>query len=343
MDTIRFIDSRYKELFKIPDGGKIKINRIDGTSVEAKCKRIDDYHFYLNTHPESGYKPGYDTCLHICQFAEMMERNGSTYEPLTPLYELETVHADEAGLVYSDDKEQRGNIGYLRGDFDKDGMNFYCQWFDGSKELKTNEFREELDEVINYFRENNKNPILKDRNSMRTVCRKQDNLTVNEGRSHIFKTVTDKHTYYFKCTPHVGEYDFYVYCYENKQLQRYKDILYVEQNYDRIGADKFFKTANGFTELYYNPDSNAGGQIVQINFDEHIIKEAAKYKKPEDFFAHIEGAGRGYLIDVGTPEFRATFDDFKNIKGDFEGAVKKTMHGLMKAAGIKPPSKDIER
>lgn len=46
---------------------------------------------------------------------------------------------------------------------------------------------------------------------------------------------------------------------------------------------------------------------------------------------------------MGTPEFRATFDDFKNIKGDFEGAVKKTMHGLMKAAGIKPPSKDIER
>ena len=53
-------------------------------------------------------------------------------------------------------KRNAGNIGYLRGDFDKDGMNFYCQWFDGSKELKTNEFREELDEVINYFRENNK-------------------------------------------------------------------------------------------------------------------------------------------------------------------------------------------
>ena len=57
----------------------------------------------------------------------------------------------------------------------------------------------------------------------------------------------------------------------------------------------------------------------------------------------LRGAAEDTLLMWGTPEFRATFDDFKNIKGDFEGAVKKTMHGLMKAAGIKPPSKDIER
>lgn len=329
---IRFIDSSYKELFRIPDGGRVKITADNGHSFEATCKYIDDYHFYLD-----------NSCLHICQFAEIMEHNGSKCEPITPLYELETVTEDELSLAYSDDKAERGNIGYLRGDFDRGGNNFYSNWFENNRELKSNDFTKELNKVIDYFRETTINPVLKDRSSMQKVCREYDNLTVNNGRSHIFKTITPKHTYYIRCTPHRGEYDFYVYCYENTHLQRYTDIRYVEQNYECTTADKFYKTENGFTEMYYNPDATAGGQVVQVDFDVDIIKDAAKYKKPSDFFDHIGSVGRQYLIDAGTPEFKAAFDNFKNTKADFEGDTKKTMHSLMKAAGIKPPNKDMER
>ena len=40
---IRFIDSRYKELFRIPDGGTIQVDYPD-RHYAAKCCYIDDYH-----------------------------------------------------------------------------------------------------------------------------------------------------------------------------------------------------------------------------------------------------------------------------------------------------------
>lgn len=64
---IRFIDSRYKDLFHIPDGGYVQINYPDETVVKP-CKFIDEYHTQV----------GYNV-FHICQFAEIMERNGANY------------------------------------------------------------------------------------------------------------------------------------------------------------------------------------------------------------------------------------------------------------------------
>lgn len=64
---IRFIDSHYHDLFRIPDGSCIQIHYPDETVVKP-CKFIDEYHTQI----------GYNV-FHICQFAEIMERNGATY------------------------------------------------------------------------------------------------------------------------------------------------------------------------------------------------------------------------------------------------------------------------
>jgi hypothetical protein len=66
---IRFIDSHYKDLFRIPDGGCIQIHYPDETVVKP-CTFIDEYHTQI----------GYNV-FHICQFAEIMERNGASYMP----------------------------------------------------------------------------------------------------------------------------------------------------------------------------------------------------------------------------------------------------------------------
>lgn len=71
---IRFITSNYKELFRIPDGDKIRITYADGEKADRTCRYIDDYHVEIGS--------GWNSLLHICQFAEMMERNGSTVIPL---------------------------------------------------------------------------------------------------------------------------------------------------------------------------------------------------------------------------------------------------------------------
>ena len=70
---IRFINSRYDELFRIEDGEKITITHADGEKQERACRYIDEYHTEIGS-----------SLYHICQFAELMERNGSVYAPAEP-------------------------------------------------------------------------------------------------------------------------------------------------------------------------------------------------------------------------------------------------------------------
>ena len=70
---IRFIDPSYNELFRIPDGGKVKIAYPDGKAVTRAVRYIDDYHAEIG-----------NGLYHICEFAESMESGGCTVEPVTP-------------------------------------------------------------------------------------------------------------------------------------------------------------------------------------------------------------------------------------------------------------------
>lgn len=75
---IRFIDSSYNELFRIPDGGKIRITYPDGDRREESCRYIDPYHVEVGS--------GSMNLFHICEFAERMEECGARIEPLdTPV------------------------------------------------------------------------------------------------------------------------------------------------------------------------------------------------------------------------------------------------------------------
>ena len=68
---IRLINDSYDDIYRIPDGGVIQVDYSDGSSYTARLERLDDYHFNLG-----GFVP-----YHICQFAEIMERNGSSVYP----------------------------------------------------------------------------------------------------------------------------------------------------------------------------------------------------------------------------------------------------------------------
>lgn len=81
---IRFIDSRYHELFRIKDGEKITVTFEDGVKKEYECRYIDEYHTEVG-----------DRLYHICQFAEVMERNGSAYAPAEPKLEREEEKGEE--------------------------------------------------------------------------------------------------------------------------------------------------------------------------------------------------------------------------------------------------------
>ena len=86
---------------------------------------------------------------------------------------------------------------------------------------------------------------------------------------------------------------------EKETATDYEDVFFV---------DKENKTV---TWMYYNPDSNAGGQYVinTITFDE--VKEAAqKHKSADDFFDYLGSIANQELADVGTEWFEDAETEF---------------------------------
>ena len=71
---IRFITPDYKEQFRIADGDMVRIRCPDGRQLDQECRYIDDCHLEVGK--------GWDNLYHICQFAELMERNGNSVIPL---------------------------------------------------------------------------------------------------------------------------------------------------------------------------------------------------------------------------------------------------------------------
>ena len=69
---IRLINSHYDDLYRIPDGGVIQVDYPDGRSFTARVEHLDDYHFDMG---------GLGNVFHICQFAEVMERNCADFYP----------------------------------------------------------------------------------------------------------------------------------------------------------------------------------------------------------------------------------------------------------------------
>ena len=72
---IRFITPCYVDLFRLQDGDKIRITTWDGRTLERTCRYVDEYHLEIGSYPR-------EEIYHICQFAELMERNRNTVEPL---------------------------------------------------------------------------------------------------------------------------------------------------------------------------------------------------------------------------------------------------------------------
>ena len=67
---IRFIDRFYKELFRVPDNSMVTIERHGDIHIIDRVRFIDDYHLSMG-----------GGTYHICQLAELAERNNLLIQP----------------------------------------------------------------------------------------------------------------------------------------------------------------------------------------------------------------------------------------------------------------------
>ena len=102
--------------------------------------------------------------------------------------------------------------------------------------------------------------------------------------------------------------------------------------------DAFFidRDNESVTWMYYNPDSNAGGQYVTntLSFDE-IQQAAREYDSAENFFDYLGSIANQELADVGTEWFEEAESQFSQ-QPDFTDCTKATMQSLVAAVSEVP-------
>ena len=119
---------------------------------------------------------------------------------------------------------QTGCIGHLRGDFGSGGNEFFTSWFDHRRDLKTDQFKNELDEVINALR-SGEYGLLKSRTDMSQYARSRPDSAFEGSYTteYGFRADTEKYAFLIRCNPTRGDYNFYCYCYVREWLDRHME------------------------------------------------------------------------------------------------------------------------
>ena len=118
----------------------------------------------------------------------------------------------------------------------------------------------------------------------------------------------------------------------NDVVQKEKlDALYAE---NPIGSDDWFyhhPDTMTFEAVYFNPDSNAGGQYVIMTLPYELISDAVEQTNDrESFFEFLEErASHTELVDITDEDFRATMESYKNRTADFVGRSDEVMSSLI--------------
>ena len=125
------------------------------------------------------------------------------------------IPAEKSDWLYSDsDKdEQRGCVGHLRGDFGRNGDEFWTSWFDHQRALKKDDFITELQTVVNDLRK--PGGLLNSFSAMNRRCYEGKEIRGSYG----FHAESQKYEYCLRCNPMRGDYNFYLYSY-SKEAQR---------------------------------------------------------------------------------------------------------------------------
>lgn len=164
---------------------------------------------------------------------------------------------------------QCGLIGHLRADMDSDGNGFFSSWKDYRKELKTDEFKDEFDKVINSLRE--EGDILYNRKALAKYCYSSPQAKMNNEQDYYGVRVdTEKYAYLCRLNPNKGEYNLYCYCYIKDWLDKHirsaeKGIRFITPEYKEK-----FRISDGEKIRITFSDGEVKDRVCRYIDDNHV-------------------------------------------------------------------------
>lgn len=137
--------------------------------------------------------------------------------------EMRSMKPEERNFSYTQDTnkmKESGCIGHLRGYFEKGTETLFISWDDHSKELLTDRFKSEFNEVVTALRKDKDfGMVIKSQKMMANYRDAHPESSFGDGSANLgFRADTKEHSYMIRCNPNPGEYAVYIYAYDRKML-----------------------------------------------------------------------------------------------------------------------------
>ena len=90
---------------------------------------------------------------------------------------------------------------------------------------------------------------------MRYICELHNGFKLADKFAdiHLYKVVTEKYTYFYTLFYGMGDYNFYIFAYNNEKMGKYNDSLLVESIVMCFKGDCFSRLTAVLHMYYYNP------------------------------------------------------------------------------------------
>ena len=175
------------------------------------------------------------------------EEHGLEYPADTRKYIPRPALPEEAWAFYAlppEEDEELGCIGHVRIDFGRGGDRFYHTWHPrGPEELNSQEFKDELTEVVNELR----NSVLKNFSAMSGYCRGHGGeISGGWTQNYGYIVETGNYRYFLRCNPLPGDYQAYLTCFD-KRAQSMNQARQTEEGPD-MTEDGFAENQDGEEE-----------------------------------------------------------------------------------------------
>jgi len=129
-----------------------------------------------------------------------------------------------------------GLIGYVRADMGTLGTEFFSTWNGFRDDLNTDDFKKDIDTVINSFRE--KGGFLSNRDQLEDFCINSDKVfAFNTGVDYGVRVDTKEYAFLMRLNPYKGNYSLYCYCYKKNWLDHHlekaeRGIRFIDSHYN---------------------------------------------------------------------------------------------------------------